>query len=106
MINQTSVERKNCPPEYPDEVLYSVWLGMNKYCDCSESEYYGDVIGGSCPETGSSRTIVPGCTQEPAISPVVMSDLGGFKVCGIRNSPSFIDAVRAMGPGSNECADP
>ena len=33
-----------------------------------------------------------------------MSDLGGYKICGRRNSGSFVEAVRVNGIGSRECA--
>ena len=35
-----------------------------------------------------------------------MSDLGSFKVCGLRNSSSFVDATRVKNENSSECSNP
>ena len=40
-----------------------------------------------------------------ATPPIVMSDLGDFKVCGKRNSIPFISAVRAKSSSSKECSE-
>jgi hypothetical protein len=59
-----------------------------------------------CPQTGFQTHNLKGCYMIKATPPVVMSDLGGFKVCGIRNAPPFVNAVRVKSADSKECSDP
>ena len=74
---------------------------MNKYCDCTESydrRVYSYYANQACPlkyDVKYRLTLRPtGCYMKPAMPPVAMTNLGGFRVCGKRSGSSFRKAIR------------
>jgi hypothetical protein len=97
------VNEEVCPYEHPHEVLYSVWLGLHQHCDCYNADRNANVdaihVELGCPTTRTtgrkeSTMTVPGCKFIDPMPPVIMSDLGGYRVCGATDSTPFKDAVR------------
>lgn len=73
-----------CPPDY-EEVIYGFWPGTNMFCKCG-SEF---TVGQKCDE-GSS------CTTVSSSPPVVMDNLGNYKICGKRDAAPFATVQRPV----------
>jgi hypothetical protein len=99
---------EKCAPGFED-AIYKVWPGSVQYCDCTRSKdksvvnYYPNK---SCPkkcydEGGEdcTRRTVYGCREMQPMWPVVMTDLGGYRVCAKRGGLPFKDAVRVNAEG-------
>jgi len=101
--NETLNKTENCPTEYPDEVFYTVWPGTYKYCDCENSAKI--YLQEDCKV--ASLITPEGCIEQPAHAPVTLSDLNGFKVCGVRGGTNFLNAKRAIASpnGNLTCSD-
>jgi hypothetical protein len=52
----------------------------------------------SCGE--DCTMVMPGCIEKPAVHPVVMADLGSYRICGSRDSKNFLQTVRGDRDGS------
>jgi len=95
--------KTRCPKDHPHEVVYDVWQGINLWCDCKSKlgvKYI--LINNDCLNVQDGL-----CTKQDAVSPLVIDNLGGYKVCGKRGTP-FVDMVRAVvaKPKKGEKVDP
>lgn len=88
-----------CSEDYPDEVIYDVWLGTQHMCDCLKrrsdlkidvgtrcivkgtSIYKGD---DSAARTSRGQHASEDCFDVPAIPPIFQSSINWMRVCGKR----------------------
>jgi hypothetical protein len=105
VVEKTTNERSKCPSSHPHEVIHFIWPGFHEYCDCFDAGYtYNNAlfIEESCPTESCGEDCtqtVPGCYIKHAIHPVVMADLGNYRICGARDSKNFLEAVRGQREG-------
>ena len=80
-----------CPDEYPEDVVYDIWLGTRAMCDCLERE--GDRLvefDKMCDKTGEDGNVnEEDCLDVPALSPMVLNVVNGVRYCGKRGGSSL-----------------
>ena len=82
-----------CPKDYPDNVVYEVWPGTRRMCDCIERsfEFFLDQ---ECEKGKNADHNSDQCYDVGGTSPIVQSNLKGVKVCGKRGGLPFLKAIR------------
>ena len=82
-------ETTTCPAEYPEDLLYDIWLGTRTTCDCLEREEERAIffdrrcdksIGDS--ETAAGDEISADCHDVPGLAPMVLNTFNGVRYCG------------------------
>ena len=90
---------ENCPEEMPDEVIYDVWKGTQSYCDNISSIYYEDPnwkIGNQCIDSSTAPQYYDNDTRF-GYPPIILTDIGGFRICGKRDGNNFLESKKAIG---------
>lgn len=74
-----------CPADYPEELLYDIWLGTRVVCDCLERledpTIALDIECESSKKNGGGGKS-DGCFDQGGIAPIVLSAFNGVRYCG------------------------
>ena len=119
LVDLLTTTAKKCPRSHPEQVFFKMWPGIFPYCDCqarvlNKKKYYSAYeatqfvtkkfwVNEECPTINCGGKncwrVAGGCKRKRAAPPVLMNDLGGFRVCGLRGGDPFDQAVRLDGKG-------
>ena len=92
-----------CPSEFPEEVIYEIFPGTRKSCDCLKYEndlIYMDELCQRDTKTNEYR--YPGCFDSGSLAPQIMDSINGLKYCGVRNEVSLKKMVRPIRMNESE----
>ena len=110
LVDVAVTDGPSCPADYPEDVIYQIWLGTRGFCDCLQRgedhddgrDYY---LNQNCDKTNrDSPTKSEDCNDVGALAPIVQNRIQGVRYCGKRGATSLLETVRPV-PIANEDQD-
>ena len=85
-------ETSSCPAEYPEDVLYDIWLGTRKTCSCLEREKERSIgFDRVCEKSDDGEDESQDCHDIGGIAPIVLNTFNGVRYCGKQGELGFKD---------------
>ena len=91
-------DKGECPAEYPDEMVYDVWNGLQDACLCQPGGPQSTTRDGTCKGKAANSNF---CMSSRAFIPIIRNVINGYMVCGQRAGANFLQAVRPRGTDGN-----
>ena len=95
-----------CPAEYPEDVVYEVWLGTRGFCECLQRDDNRDYyLNTKCKKGKNEPHKSIFCNNVGGLAPIVQNRIQGVRYCGRRGSTSLEESVRPTRVANEEASN-